>query len=74
MNKIFVIGFIGGFSSIIYCLMHKNKNINNIEIKYIYKIFLVDISNNIINVIITSPSLFLFDFLMYQIYYINLSY
>jgi len=37
MNKIFVIGFIGGFSSIIYCLMHKNKNINNIEIKYNHK-------------------------------------
>ena len=52
MNKIFIIGFLGGFSSILYCLIQNNKkennhkiNFNDIEIKYKYKYKYKDVIN-----------------------------
>ena len=45
MNKIFMIGFLGGFSSIIYCLLYnknKNKNKDKNKVKFNGKIDIIN--------------------------------
>jgi hypothetical protein len=42
MNKIFMIGFLGGFSSILYCLIQNNKKENKHKIIYNDKIIFND--------------------------------
>ena len=43
MNKIFMIGFLGGFSTIIYCLLYNKSTDINKKVKFNNKVDIVDI-------------------------------
>lgn len=49
MNKIIMIGFLGGFSTIIYCLLYENKNKNKKKNELKFNNRVVFINRNIID-------------------------
>ncbi len=49
MNKIFMIGFLGGFSTLIYCLLYENKKKNKKENELTFNNKVVFINRNIID-------------------------
>lgn len=49
MNKIIMIGFLGGFSTLIYCLLYENKKKNKKENELTFNNKVVFINRNIID-------------------------